>query len=41
MKKMNSNINIYSNKVYEILNFITEEEQKIILEMINNSTEED
>jgi hypothetical protein len=41
MKKMNYNINTYHNKVYEILNFITEEEQKIILDIINNSTEED
>ena len=38
---MNYNINTYHNKVYEILNFITEEEQKIILDIINNSTEED
>jgi hypothetical protein len=34
-------MNIYYNKIYEFLNFITEEEQKIILDYAKNSSEEE
>lgn len=36
---MSYNINIYKNKIYEILDFLTKKEQDIFLEIINNSSE--
>lgn len=38
---MTTKINTYHNKVYEILDFIREEEQNFIWSVIQNSTEED
>lgn len=35
------NLNIYKDQVYEVLDFIKEEEKNIFLEIIKNSTEKD
>lgn len=38
---MNKNINIYKNQVYEILEFISKEEQQTFLDFVNDLKEED
>jgi hypothetical protein len=35
------NINIYHNRVYEFLDFISAEEQKFFLDIVYSSTEKD
>jgi hypothetical protein len=37
----NLNVNVYHNKVYEILNFLTKEECDDFMSIVNNSTEQD